>query len=374
MPTIRGWAQHLPLRRAVPRTLNRANFLSLVSSLFSRLRLRDGPAAFVLLLIVLAPLACHRADPSEDPGSLVIYAAREEQLVGPVVERFREETGVRVEVKYGGTAQVAATLLEEGDASPADLFWTRDPGGLGALSGKLKSLPSDILDLVPSKARSSEGQWVGITARVRALVYNPQRVDAQELPRSLHDLTQDRWKNRVGWSPTSGPTQTMITFMRHAWGEEETRRWLAALEENGAIKYGGHTSVVAAVHRGEVDVGLVNHYYVHRFREEHGQDAAVKNHHLPEKGPGNLAMVSGAGVLRTARNEANAHAFLRYLLSAHAQAYFTHQTFEYPMVEAVPIHPDLTPLAEINTPEANMDDLADLQATLGLLRELGVVP
>ena len=91
-------------------------------------------------------MACHRADPSEDPGSLVIYAAREEQLVGPVVERFRQETGVRVEVKYGGTAQVAATLLEEGDASPADLFWTRDPGGLGALSGKLKSLPPDILD------------------------------------------------------------------------------------------------------------------------------------------------------------------------------------------------------------------------------------
>ena len=118
MPTIRGWAQHLHPRRAVPRTLNRANFLSLVSSLFSRLRLGDGPAVFVLLLIVLAPLACHQADPSEDPGSLVIYAAREEQLVGPVVERFREEAGVRVEVKYGGTAQVAATLLEEGDASP----------------------------------------------------------------------------------------------------------------------------------------------------------------------------------------------------------------------------------------------------------------
>ena len=215
---------------------------------------------------------------------------------------------------------------------------------------------------------------MGITARVRALVYNPERVDSQELPRTLRDLTQARWKDRVGWSPTSGPTQTMITFMRDSWGEEETRRWLTALEENGAVKYGGHTSVVAAVHRGEVDVGLVNHYYVHRFREEHGQDAAVKNHHLPEKGPGNLAMVSGAGVLRTARNEANAHAFLRYLLSAHAQAYFTHQTFEYPMVEAVPIHPDLTPLAEINTPEANMDDLADLQATLGLLRELGVVP
>ena len=329
---------------------------------------------FVLLLIVLAILGCHRADTSEDPGSLFIYAAREEQLAGPIVEEFRQETGIRVEVKYGGTAQVAATLLEEGEASPADLFWTRDPGGLGTLSDRLKPLPSDILDRVPTSARSSEGAWVGITARVRALVYNPQRVDPLELPDSLRDLADGRWKGRVGWSPTSGPTQTMITFMRVFWGEEDTRRWLEALEENGAVKYGGHTSVVAAVDRGEVDVGLVNHYYMHRFRQEHGEDVAVENYHLPEKGPGNLAMISGAGVLKTARNEANAHAFLRYLLSAQAQAYFAHQTFEYPMVESIPIHEALTPLAEIATPNADMDDLADLQATLGLLREVGVVP
>ena len=178
--------------------MNRANFPALAQTLLSRPQLFASAALLGLLLLTSTPLACHRADPSEDPGSLVIYAAREEQLVGPVVERFREETGVRVKVKYGGTAQVAATLLEEGDASPADLFWTRDPGGLGALSGKLKSLPSDILDLVPDRARSSEGQWVGITARVRALVYNPERVDPQELPRSLRDLTEARWKD-TGW-------------------------------------------------------------------------------------------------------------------------------------------------------------------------------
>ena len=303
-----------------------------------------------------------------------IYAAREEQLVGPVVTRFHEETGISVAVKYGGTAQVTATLLEEGGASTADLFWTRDPGGLGALSERLKPLPAEILERVPASARSSEGRWVGITARVRTLVYNPERVAPEELPRSLRDLTDARWKGRVGWSPTSGPTQTMITFMRHEWGEEETRRWLVGLEDNGAVKFDGHTSVVAAVERGEVDVGLVNHYYAHRFREEHGRDVTVANHHLPEKGPGNLAMISGAGVLQTARNEANAHAFLRYLLSAQAQAYFAHQTFEYPMVESIPIHEALTPLSEINTPDADMDGLSDLQGTLSLLRGVGVVP
>ena len=327
-----------------------------------------------LLLILLTALACHRTADTEDPGSLVVYAAREELLVGPVVERFREETGVRVEARYGGTAQVAATLLEEGDSSPADVFWTRDPGGLGALSDKLQPLPAEILERVPERARSSEGKWVGISARVRTLVYNPERVAIEELPRSLRELTEPRWEDRVGWSPTSGPTQTMITFMRSDWGEEETRRWLKGLEENGAVKFDGHTSVVAAVNRGEVDVGLVNHYYAHRFRQEHGQDAPVENHHLPEKGPGNLAMIAGAGVLETATNEENAYEFLRYLLSAQVQAYFAHQTFEYPMVELIPISEALTPLSQINTPEADMDELADLEATLGLLRELGVVP
>ena len=331
-------------------------------------------ALLSLALLSAASLACHRADSSEDPGMVFIYAAREEQLVGPIVTRFHEETGISVAVKYGGTAQVTATLLEEGGASTADLFWTRDPGGLGVLSNRLKRLPADILERVPASARSADGRWVGITARVRALVYNPKRVDLGELPRSLRELADARWRGRVGWSPTSGPTQAMITFMRHEWGEEETRRWLTGLEENGAVKFDGHTSVVAAVNRGEVDVGLVNHYYAHRFREEHGEDVAVENHHLPEQGPGNLAMISGAGVLQTARNEANAHAFLRYLLSAQAQAYFAHQTFEYPMVEAIPIHEALTPLAEINTPDADMDDLADLQETLSLLREVGVVP
>ena len=326
------------------------------------------------LLLTFGSLACHRADPTEDPGMVFIYAAREEQLVGPIVDRFREETGISVAVKYGGTAQVTATLLEEGGASTADLFWTRDPGGLGALSDRLKPLPQGILDRVPESARSADGRWVGITARVRTLVYNPERVDPQELPSSLRDLSEPRWRGRVGWSPTSGPTQTMITFMRHEWGEEETRVWLESLEENGAVKFDGHTSVVAAVERGEVDVGLVNHYYAHRFREEHGENVAVENYHLPERGPGNLAMISGAGVLQTARNEANAHALLRYLLSAQAQAYFAHQTYEYPMVGSIPIHEALTPLSEINAPDADMDDLSDLQGTLSLLREVGVVP
>ena len=336
--------------------------------------LRPALASLLALLMAVTFVECHQTEPTDAPGSLTLYAAREEQLVGPLLARFEDETGVRVAVKYGGTAQIAATLLEEGDASPADVFWARDPGGLGALSHRLQPLPADILSLAPESTRSAEGRWVGITARVRTLVYNPQRVDADELPQSLLDLADARWHGRVGWSPTSGPTQTMITFMRQHWGEGETRQWLSALEANGAVKFDGHTSVVAAVERGEVDVGLVNHYYAHRFRQEHGPDAAVANHHMPQQGPGNLAMISGAGVLESAENEANAYEFLRYLLSESAQTYFAKETFEYPLAASVAADGALTPLSEINTPTADMDALADLEATLTLLRRVGVLP
>ncbi len=334
---------------------------------------RDLGLVLALLLPALAVQACAAASPG-GPGELVVYAAREEELVGPIVARFQEDTGIRVRVKYGGATQIVAALLEEGEGSPADLFWTRDPGGLGAASPLLAPLPQGILDRVPPWARSRDGDWVGISARVRALVYNPERVSTENLPGSLWGLTDPLWRGRVGWSPTSSPTQTMITAMRLVWGEERTLQWLEAMERNGAVGYGNHISVVAAVSAGEVDAGLVNHYYAHRFRQERGGDVPVENYYFRDGGPGNLAMVSGAGVLATAKNPRNAEAFLRFMLAAPAQEYFSSQTFEYPVVEGVAVNEALTPLSAVNRPAVNMDDLGDLRGTLVMLRDVGVIP
>ena len=328
--------------------------------------------AFLLLTIVA--MACGADNSSQEPGRLTIYAAREEQLVGPIIDRFSEETGIQVDIKYGGTTQIVATILEEGNNSPADLFWTRDPGGLGALSPKLAPLPQAILDLAPSWARSTNDNWVGISARVRAVVYNSERVTPADLPPSIEDLTLPRWKGRVGWSPTSGPTQTMITYMRIAWGKEKTLQWLQGMKRNQAVNFGSHIAVVAAVRNGEVHLGLVNHYYSHRFRQEHGESVPVQDYYFGDGGPGNLAMISGAGVLNTAKNRKNAESFLQFMLSAGSQQYFTDKTFEYPVVEGIGINQALTPLSEINRPEADMDALGDLQGTLSMLRDLGILP
>ena len=312
----------------------------------------------------------------DEEQSLTIYSGRSEELIGPLLERFTEDTGISVGVRYGSTAQLAALLAEEGDQSPADIFISQDAGALGAVqaAGLFTDIDDYILERVAPAYRSREGQWVGLSGRARVVVYNTDALDASDLPQSILEFTEPEWRGRVAWAPTNGSFQAWVTALRVGEGEDGARAWLEGMRANDAPEFPGNSAIVEAVGRGEVDAGLVNHYYVHRFKQEHGQNAAVENYHLPEKGPGNLAMISGAGVLETARNEANAHAFLRYLLSAQAQAYFAHQTFEYPMVQAIPIHEALTPLAEIQTPEANMDDLLDLQATLSLLRELGVVP
>ena len=223
----------------------------------STLSARLPVAAWLLLLAVSLLAGCgdRARDAGEETGSLVIYAARNENLVGELIERFSETTGIETLVKYGSTSEIASTLNEEGANSPADVFYTRDPGGLLAVSELLAPLPDDILESVPEWARSDGGNWVGVSARARVVVYNTDRLEASDLPRTIEDFAKPEWKGRVGWSPTSGPTQTMVTAMRVLWGEERTRRWLSGMAANGATAYPNHTATVAGVGAGEVTWG-----------------------------------------------------------------------------------------------------------------------
>ena len=328
-----------------------------------------------LLLFLAAGFACNKdvvTTNSTEP--LIVYAAKREQLVTSILDQFTESTGIEVKVKYGGTAQIVATLLEENNNSPADIFWTRDPGGLGILSSLLKPIPQDILLLVPPWARSTRNNWVGISARVRSVVYNSDRVSHKQLPNSIWDFTNPVWGGRIGWSPTSGPTQTMITSMRVLWGEEKTRRWITKLQANKPIIYNNHTSVVTAAAAGEIDVGFVNHYYVHRLREERKGAFPVQNYFFRHGGPGNLTMISGAAILKTTKRHQEAESFLRFLLSEPAQEYFTLRSFEYPVIPGISPNPDLTPFSAIERPEIDMDSLYNLEDSIFMLRDLGVLP
>lgn len=309
-----------------------------------------------------------------DPGMLVIYSGRSESLVDNIIQQFAEATGIAVEVRYAKTGQLAATILEEGSNSPADVFFAQDPGGLGAVADRLAVLPDDILFQVPEWAQSPQGKWVGISGRARAIVYNSDKLTEADLPDNMFGFTDPAWKGRIGWAPTNASFQTMVTAMRAEWGEDRTRQWLEGIRANDARVYPKNTPQVAAAAAGEIDVGFVNHYYLFRFLAEEGEDFPARNYHPRDGGPGSIVMVSGAGILASAENAENARRFLQFMLSPVAQQYFAGQTFEYPLVEGVKTQRVLIPLADIVKPDLTAGDLVDLAGTQALLQDTGVLP
>ncbi|CAN5146298.1 iron ABC transporter substrate-binding protein [soil metagenome] len=311
--------------------------------------------------------------PSE--GSLVVYSGRNEELVGPIIERFEEESGAEVEVRYGDTAELAATIMEEGENGPADVYFAQDPGALGAVAdrGRFAELPQEILELVPEEFSSPDGEWVGISGRARTVAYNTEALSEEDLPPSILDFTDPQWQGRIGWAPTNGSFQAFVTALRAIEGEETARQWLEGIQANDPFVYENNTAIVEGVAAGEVDVGFVNHYYVARAMEERGEDFGARNYYLEGGDPGSLVIVAGAGILNTADNPEAAESFIEYMLSEEAQQYFTDETQEYPLVEGVQPPEGLVPLSEIETPEIDLGDLDDLEGTLDLLRETGVL-
>ena len=308
-------------------------------------------------------------------GTLTIYAGRSEELVGPLIDEFETATGVDVEVNYAGTTDLAATLLEEGAASPADVFFAQDAGALGAVgaAGQLAALPEDTLSLVDERFVSDDGQWVGVSGRARVLVYDTRTIDPAELPASVDDLTDPAWKGRIGWAPTNASLQSFVTAYRVLKGDDAAMAWLEGIQANEPKVYDGNDAVLAAVAAGEIEVGLVNHYYLMRQLAEQGDGFPVRNHFLPGGDPGSLVNVAGAGILSTAPNPAAAQAFIDFLLAPESQAYFATETHEYPLVGGIDPNPALPALADIQSPDIDLSDLADLEGTLRLMQEAGVL-
>jgi len=307
-----------------------------------------------------------------DPGELIIYSGRSESLIGNVVQQFSEATGIDVKVKYGKTFPIAAMILEEGNNSPADVYLAQDPGGLGFLSDadKLIVLPLEITDRVVDWAKPSDNTWIGLSGRSRTLVHTANMTD---LPNSLEDLTDSKWKGKLGWAPSNSSFQTMITAMRVMWGEDKTRQWLIDIQENEPLVYSKNTPQVVAAAAEEINIGLVNHYYLHRFIAEQGDSFNARNLYLNDGGPGALVMIAGGGILKTSSNKNNAEKFLKFMTSTVTQQYIAGQIYEYPVVEGVKTHMFLTPLSDLNIPTINMSDLSDLEGTQAIFRELGIL-
>jgi iron(III) transport system substrate-binding protein len=328
------------------------------------------------LFAATAVTATLLAAPLASAASLTLYSGRGESMVEPIITQFEKDTGISVNVRYGDTAQLAVLLQEEGNRSPADLYWGQDAGAMGAISqaGLLAELPADIYDGLPTIYTSESGNWVAASGRARVIAYSPQRVSEDELPESVFDLVDERYEGRVGWAPTNGSFQSFLTAMRLEHGEERTREWLAGMRDNGAVTFRNNTTQVQGIANGEIDFGLVNNYYLPRFLASES-DFPVAQAFFADGDIGNLVNVAGIAVLASSDNQDAAVEFVRFLLSPAAQQYFTTNVYEYPVTRDVIQNPtleDFDRLLEVS-PQLDLDDLEDLEGTLNLLRDVGLL-
>jgi iron(III) transport system substrate-binding protein len=344
-------------------------------------RLDRHRLAALLLIALAAALLAAACGSSDDPdgGSITVYSGRGEALVRPLFERFEKDTGINLRVRYADTAALAAALLEEGDRSPADVFFAQDAGALGALeaAGVFAELPEDLLQRVDAHVRSTTGAWVGVSGRARVLVYSTERVSPEELPASIFDLTQPAWRSRVAWAPTNGSFQSFVTAMRVLHGDIVTEQWLHGMLANNVHEFSNNSSQVRAVADGEIDVGLVNHYYLWRFRAE-DPDIPAENLYTDAGDAGGLLNLAGVGVLAASDRREAALRFVAYMLSPTAQTYFAaaqaDSGFEYPLIASVTPNVALPPLESLRTIDLDLNDLSDLEGTLDLLRKVGALP
>lgn len=330
-------------------------------------------AASVAALVGIAAAACGNAD------ALTVYSGRSEALVGELIARFEAESGIDVAVRYADTNLLAATLLEEGAATDADVFFAQAPSALAAVAVLLGAAPETAAMRVPAWAVGDDERWVGTSARVRTVVYNSDKVDASELPDSIEAFADQKWRGRIGWAPANSSFQAMVAAMISEWGQERTREWLEGVVTNNPAEYPSNTTTVNGVVDGEVDVGFVNHYYLHRVRAERGADIAARNHYLPPDDPGATLLVAGAGILKNTDKRAAAEEFVNFLLSEPAQSYFAETNFELPLnadvdAPSAPMSEGAPALSDLSDPLVDFSDIADINAVQALLREVKALP
>jgi iron(III) transport system substrate-binding protein len=336
---------------------------------------RPGPRLFLAALALAAAAAACTGEAGGEEDVLTVYSGREEEYVEGLYESFEEDTGIRIEVRYGDSAELAATLMEEGDASPADVFFSQDAGSLGAVAEAdlFRPLDEQVLRRVDARFQAPDGSWIGTSGRARVAAYNTDEVTADELPSSITGFAAPEWKGRIGFPPTNSSFQAFVAAMIVTDGEDATRAFLEDLAANQPKFYEDNEATTRAVADGEIDVGFVNHYYLYEVAAEEG-DIPVANHFFSNGDPGALVNVAGVGVLRSTEHGDAAERFVEYLLSSTAQSYFAEEIWEYPLIDGVDPTADLPSLDAIESPDVELSDLGTrLEHALNLLAEVGIL-
>ncbi len=327
------------------------------------------------LLLALTAAACGGGS-ADSASTLTLYSGRAEVQIQPIIDQFTKDTGVKVKVRYGATPELAAQIAEEGPNSPADVFFAQDAGALGSVDrvGLFAPIPAETLSEVESKYRAEDGDWIGVTGRARVIVANSAKVPDADVPTSVFAVTDAKWKGRVGIAPTNGSFESFVTAMRVQVGEQRTEEFLKALKANDVKTYNDNALILKAVNDGEIDLGLINHYYWYQLANEIGEDKMVARNHFTINGdPGALVNVAGVGVLKSSDHPEAAAQFVSYLLSPPAQTFFADKNFEFPLSGGVQPLPSLPKLADIQSPNVDLSDLGTLDETLAMLKQAGLL-
>ena len=330
-------------------------------------------AALALVIGSLTWVATQSESAGEKVEELTIYSGRSEEFIAPFFDRWEQESGITLNVRYGDSAELAAQILEEGQNSPADLFLSQDAGSLGAVSaaGLFAELPSSVGQLIEGKYIAQDRSWIGVTGRVRVFAYNPEEV--RTLPTSITDLTKSIYRGKIGIAPSNASFQAFVTALINEKGEAFAQKWLTNLKENDAKIYLKNSAIVEAIDQGEIDLGLVNHYYLWEVSTALGREIKVKNGYFNSGDIGNLVNVSGAGVLATSTKQKTAQELIKFLTSQSIQELFVKQTHEFSLIPGTQSPQDLPDLKSLGTPLVDLGELVNIQRTQDLLIKVGLL-
>ncbi len=308
--------------------------------------------------------------------TVTIYSGRTENLIEPVLDAFACETGIGVAVRWGSSTDLALLIAEEGDKSPADVFLSRSPGPVGFLESEdlLGSIDQQVLDLVEPGNRSDSGRWVGFSGRKRVLVYNQDEVSTDGLPASIFDLTEERYRGQVAIPATNGSFVDWFTVFRDQHGSDVASDWLVAMVANDAQPYPNNRAIVEAVGRGEIEMGLVNHYYNYQEQIALGDAHRAENHNLADDDIGSLLIITAASVIGSSENTEEANRLMEYLLTGPVQTYFSQETFEYPLAAGIEPAEILPPLSALEIGTVDFDALGGgFEETTAIIEASGIL-
>jgi iron(III) transport system substrate-binding protein len=330
----------------------------------------------IALAMVIGLSACGGSGSSGSANTITLYNGQHEQTTARLVAGFEKQTGIKVKVRSDDEDVLGNQILQEGSSSPADVFYTENTPVLEDLQekGLLAPLSASTLAAVPSKYSSPQGDWVGVSARVSVLVYNTSLIKASELPNSILELAQPKWKGKLGFAPSETDFQPLVTAITKLDGVAAAEKWLKGLQANSKV-YPDNETVVSQVNNGESTVGIINHYYWYRLRDEVGASAMHSAlHYYAPHDPGYLLNVSGAAVLRSSSRQAAAQKFVAFIVSKAGQEILAHShSYEYPLGSGVQSAQPLKPFDELSPAPVTIGDLGNGSAPLALEQKLGLL-